>query len=261
MTTPAPNLATACILLLILQLTGRAATQTPPPSPPDNHWSFQPLRTPTVPEVTDPAWPRTPVDHFILAQLATTGANPAGPANKHTLIRRASFDLIGLPPTPEEIDAFVADATPHAFERVIHRLLNSKHYGERWGRHWLDIVRYADTAGDTADYPVPDAWRYRNYVIDAFNADKPYDEFLREQIAGDILAREGPREHYAERVAATGFLAISRRFGFDSENYQHLLRPRGRARPDPDVRPATDAAGGYAHGPLQTAPHAGLYRI
>ena len=101
-------------------------------------------------------------------------------------------------------------------------MLASPQYGERWGRHWLDLVRYADTAGETADYPVPVAWRYRNWVIDAFNADKPYDEFLREQIAGDILARRGPRELYAGRVTATGYLAISRRFGFDSENYHHL---------------------------------------
>ena len=101
-------------------------------------------------------------------------------------------------------------------------LLASRHYGERWGRHWLDVVRYADTAGETADYPVPLAWRYRNYVIDAFNADKPYDQFLREQIAGDVLANQQPSENYAEQVIATGYLAISRRFGFDSENYHHL---------------------------------------
>ncbi len=114
------------------------------------------------------------------------------------------------------------DPSEHAFEAVVERLLRSPHYGERWGRHWLDVVRYADTAGETADYPVDLAWKYRNYVIDAFNQDKPYDQFLREQIAGDILAHTGPVERYAEQVIATGFLAISRRFGFDSENYHHL---------------------------------------
>ena len=139
-----------------------------------------------------------------------------------TLIRRATFDLTGLPPTPDEVDAFLQDESPQAFERLIDRLLASTHYGERWGRHWLDVVRYADTAGETADYPVPLAWRYRNYVIDAFNADKPYDQFLREQIAGDVLANQEPSEKYAEQVIATGYLAISRRFGFDSENYHHL---------------------------------------
>jgi hypothetical protein len=120
------------------------------------------------------------------------------------------------------MEAFVADPSPAARERAVDRLLASPQYGEQWGRHWLDVVRYADTAGDTADYPVPGAWRYRNYVVDAFNHDKPYDEFIREQIAGDLLAREGPADRYAERVTATGYLAISRRFGFDSENYHHL---------------------------------------
>src|SRR5206468_2904330 len=110
-----------------------------------------------------------------------------------------------------------ADDTPGAFAKVVDRLLASPAYGERWGRHWLDVARYADTAGETADYPVPQAYLYRNYVINAFNADKPYDQFLREQIAGDLLASAGPREKYAERVTATGFLAISRRFGFDPE--------------------------------------------
>jgi hypothetical protein len=161
-----------------------------------------------------------PVDAFILAKL--DGRLLAPRADKRALIRRATFDLTGLPPAPEEIDAFLADSSKNAFAKVVERLLASLHYGEHWGRHWLDVVRYADTAGETADYPVPVAWRYRNYVIDAFNADKPYDEFLREQIAGDILARQDPRERFAERMTATGYLAISRRFGFDSENYHHL---------------------------------------
>ncbi len=194
---------------------GRKSTAASP-------WAFKPIRNPPLPKVKNRAWPFSSIDPFILAKLEERGLQPAAPADKRTLIRRATFDLTGLPPTPEEVDAFTADHSTNAFAKVVERLLSSRHYGERWGRHWLDIVRYADTAGDTADYPVGLAWRYRNYVIDAFNADKPYDEFLREQIAGDILAEQGGREHYAERVTATGFLAISRRFGFDSENYQHL---------------------------------------
>ncbi len=185
-------------------------------------WALEPIGDPSPPAVTNPHWAATSVDRFILARLERDGLEPAPRADARTLIRRATFDLTGLPPTPEEVDAFLADRSTNAFAEVVERLLRSPRYGEHWGRHWLDVVRYADTAGDTADYPLPEAWRYRNYVIDAFNADKPYDEFLREQVAGDILARQGPRERYAERVAATGYLALSRRFGFDSENYHHL---------------------------------------
>ena len=187
-----------------------------------NHWSFQSLRQVPPPAVQNAAWPAGNIDRFILAGLESRGLAPNGPASKPALLRRASFDLIGLPPTPAETEAFLADQSPQAFEKVIDRLLTSPHYGERWGRHWLDVVRYADTAGETADYPVPQGYKYRNYVIDSFNRDKPYDEFVREQIAGDLLAAEGPAEKYAERVTATGFVAISRRFGFDPENYQHL---------------------------------------
>ncbi len=188
----------------------------------ETHWAFRPIRNPPAPEVQTREWPRTPIDRFILACLESRGQLPSPPADRRTLLRRACFDLTGLPPSPELIETFLADQSPQAFERVVENLLDSPGYGERWGRHWLDVVRYADTAGDTADYPVPVAWRYRNYVIDAFNHDKPYDEFLREQIAGDILAKQGPATQYAERVTATGYLAISRRFGFDSENYHHL---------------------------------------
>ena len=186
------------------------------------HWAFQPVRNPALPGVTNPAWCRSPIDRFILADLESRHVFPSRPADPRALLRRVTLDLTGLPPTARELDAFAADSSPEAFRRVVDRLLESPHYGEHWGRHWLDVVRYADTAGETADYPVPVAWRYRNYVIHAFNADKPYNEFLREQLAGDVLARRGPRDRYAERVTATGFLAISRRFGFDSENYHHL---------------------------------------
>ncbi|HVK10933.1 MAG TPA: DUF1549 domain-containing protein, partial [Gemmataceae bacterium] len=165
------------------------------------HWAFEPVRAVT------PPGPGHPVD----ALLKTTGA---APADRLALLRRVTFDLTGLPPTPEEIDAFLADRSPAAFERVVDRLLASPHYGEKWGRLWLDVARYADTAGETADFPVPDAWRYRNYVIAAFNRDLPYDQFLREQLAGDVLAARSS-ERYAELVTATGYLAIARRFGFD----------------------------------------------
>ena len=186
------------------------------------HWAFQPIRDHTPPAVRDQSWPQSSIDRFILARIEAAGRKPAPPADRRTLLRRVAYDLTGLPPSPGEVVAFTRDSSPDALAKVVDRLLDSPHYGEQWGRHWLDLVRYADTAGETADYPVPLAWRYRNYVIDAFNADKPYDEFLREQIAGDILAAQGPREHYAERATASGFLAISRRFGFDSENYHHL---------------------------------------
>ncbi len=144
-------------------------------------------------------------------------------AELNTLARRAYFDLTGLPPTPEQLALFAKETTADpeaAWKHLIDQLLASPRYGERWGRHWLDVVRYADTAGETGDYPVPDAWRYRNYVIASFNADKPYDQFVREQLAGDIIAQGLPttaaRERYADLMVATGYLAGARRFGFDS---------------------------------------------
>src|SRR5206468_8620441 len=133
------------------------------------------------------AWVRSPIDRFILAKLDEKGLHPAPPADKRTLLRRATFDLIGLPPAPEEIGAFLADDSPDAFARVVDRLLASPHYGEHWGRHWLDVARYADTGGYEQDFTYPNAWRYRDYVIRALNQDKPYDRFIREQIAGDEL--------------------------------------------------------------------------
>src|SRR5262249_31092993 len=139
-------------------------------------------------------------------------------ADKRTLIRRATFDLTGLPPTPDEIDAFLRDTTPKAFEKVINRLLASPHYGERWGRHWLDLVRYADTAGCNSDFPISAAYKYRNYVIKSFNEDKPYDRFIREQIAGDLLPAKSDAEKY-EHIIATGYLAISRRFGSRTKEF------------------------------------------
>ncbi len=187
-------------------------------------WSFQPITRPALPDV-DPnnEWAATPIDRFVLQKLKEAGISPSPYADKRTLIRRATFDLTGLPPTPDEIAAFLNDNDPDAFLTVINRLLDSHAYGERWGRHWLDVARYADTAGDGADYPVREAVKYRDWVINAFNADQPYNEFLKEQIAGDIIAASGPRELYADRVVATGFLAIGKRYGYKpSPDYQHL---------------------------------------
>jgi mono/diheme cytochrome c family protein len=176
------------------------------------HWAFQPVVA-VEPPADATGWATTPIDRFIAAGLAERGLKPAAPAAKHALLRRAYFDLIGLPPAPEEIAAFETDDSPDAFARVVEHLLASPRYGERWGRHWMDVVRYADTAGDNADYPIPEAHLYRDYIIAAFNNDKPYDQFLREQLAGDILAAAAPDEHYAEQVIATGFIALSRRYG------------------------------------------------
>ena len=184
-------------------------------------WSFQPPKEPVVPKVKNRHWVRTPVDNFILARLEEKGLEPASPASKRALIRRASYDLTGLPPTPQEVEAFVRDRSRTAFAKVVDRLLASPHYGERWGRHWLDVVRYADSAGDSADYPVPQAYLYRNYVIDSFNRDKPYDEFIREQIAGDLLPAHSEPERW-EHIVATGYLAIAKRFSVNPEHYKYL---------------------------------------
>jgi hypothetical protein len=185
-------------------------------------WSFKPLVDPPVPVVKDTAWPRNDIDRFILAELERRELQPLANADKRTLIRRATFDLIGLPPTPAEIDAFLNDDSPGAFAAVVERLLASRQYGERWGRYWMDLVRYADTAGDNSDYPIPQAYLYRNYIIDAFNADKPYDRFIQEQIAGDLMPAENDAQRN-EQIIATGYIAISRRFGSVIQDYpQHL---------------------------------------
>jgi cytochrome c553 len=186
-----------------------------------NHWAFQPVR-PVTPPPDPTGWAHHPIDRFVMARLRQQGLHPVAPADRRTLLRRATFDLIGLPPAPEEMASFLADDAPDAFEKVMERLLASPHYGERWGRHWLDVARYADTAGDNADYPIPEIRLYRDYVLDAFNADKPFDQFVQEQLAGDVLARQGPREKYAERVAATGFLALSRRYATAPYELWHL---------------------------------------
>jgi hypothetical protein len=173
------------------------------------YWCFQPIRraTPPAPKLGSRGWPQNAIDHFILAALQDRGLTPAPEADKRVLIRRLSFDLIGLPPSPDEIAAFLTDASPDAYERLVERLLSSPRYGERWARHWLDLVRFAETAGHEYDYDIQNAFRYRDYVIRALNADLPYDRFVIEQIAGDLL--ESPRRHpgagFNESIAGTGF--------------------------------------------------------
>jgi len=185
-------------------------------------WSLRPRAAPKVPEVRAQDWPANAIDRFVLTRLESEGLVPASDAARTTLIRRATFDLIGLPPTPEEIDAFVADNSPEAFRKVVDQLLESPQYGERWGRYWLDVVRYSDTAGDNSDFPIPQMYRYRNWVIDAFNADLPYDQFVREQLAGDLLGGATTEEAH-RRIIATGYLANARRFGSRVDDYpQHL---------------------------------------
>ena len=185
-------------------------------------WSLHPLTDPAVPMPRDDNWSRNDIDRFILHELESHSLRPVGDADRFTLIRRATYDLTGLPPLPEEVRSFVADDSENAFAKVVDRLLESPQYGERWGRHWMDLVRYADTAGDNSDFPIPQAYLYRNYIIDSFNSDKPYDQFLREQIAGDLLSADSDAQRN-EQTIATGYLAISRRFGSLSDNYpQHL---------------------------------------
>jgi len=185
------------------------------------HWSFLPVQNQTPPAVSDPAWCKTPVDNFIMARLDENAMKPNAPADKYTLIRRATFDLTGLPPTESEVQRFLVDDSPDAWAKVVDRLLASPHYGERWGRYWLDVARYADTKGDTPqreDPRYPFAWTYRDYVINAFNTDKPYDQFIEEQLAADRLLDEARRKSPdpdsvdQSSLAAMGFLTLGNRF-------------------------------------------------
>jgi hypothetical protein len=186
------------------------------------HWAFAPLKL--VPAPLDATgWGEQPLDRFIAAARHEHGLVPVRPAEKPTLLRRAYFDLVGLPPSPEKVEAFLVDDRPDAFDRVVDELLASPRYGERWGRHWLDLVRYADTAGDNSDYPIPQAYLYRDYCIDALNADLPYDRFLHEQLAGDILARHASQGDYSRLVIATGFIAQAKRIGTRELEDMHLI--------------------------------------
>lgn len=171
-------------------------------------WAFQRPRDPVPPAVKATGWPTSPVDQFILAGLEKHSLTPAPQTDKRTLIRRATFDLTGLPPTRAEVDAFLADQAPDAFARVVDRLLASPHYGERWGRHWLDLARYADSNGMDENVAYANAFRYRDYVIKAFNDDKPYDQFVIEQIAGDQVTPAADETLNHDRITATGFLVL-----------------------------------------------------
>jgi hypothetical protein len=166
------------------------------------HWAYQPLRPPAIPSIKDRNWIRTPLDAFVLAKLEAKGLSPSPPADRRTLLRRVSFDLLGLPPTPAEIEAFVGDGSPDAYEKAVDRLLASPHYGERWARHWMDVIHFAETHGHDQDVPRDNAWPYRDYLIRSFNDDKPYSRFVEEQIAGDVLWPDDP-----QTIVATGFIA------------------------------------------------------
>ncbi|HZO53940.1 MAG TPA: DUF1553 domain-containing protein [Bryobacteraceae bacterium] len=187
---------------------GEAATSTAAPGTATKFWAFVAPLEPKVPEVKNKAWVKSPVDAFVLAALEAKGLAPAKAADKRTLIRRATYDLTGLPPTPDEVKAFLEDSAPGAFAKLVDRLLASPRYGERWGRHWLDVARYADSNGLDENLVYKNAFRYRDYVIAAFNKDKPFDQFVREQIAGDLLPVTDDLNTTFERWTATGFLSL-----------------------------------------------------
>src|SRR5262249_28862911 len=150
-----------------------------------DHWAFRKPLRPNLPRTSNPGWIRSPVDAFLLARLDQAGLKPSPATDRATLLRRVTFDLTGLPPTPAETEAFLADPSPNAYEKVVDRLLASPHFGERWAQHWLDVARYAESNGYELDAERPHAWRYRDYVVQSLNADKPYDRFVTEQLAGD----------------------------------------------------------------------------
>src|SRR6516165_6514778 len=172
---------------LATALVARAAEPYVIPAAKRAHWAWKPPGRPAPPAVKDMAWAKNPIDGFILARLEAAGLRPAPEAPRSQLLRRATLDLLGLPPTPAEIDDFVEDRSADAWEKVVDRLLASPGYGERWGRHWLDLARFAESTGSGRNVPYPHAWRYRDYVIDAANRDVPFDRFIQEQVAGDLL--------------------------------------------------------------------------
>ncbi|MBX3421433.1 MAG: PSD1 domain-containing protein [Pirellulaceae bacterium] len=173
-----------------------------------SHWAFQPISEPTPPEVIGESWIQSPIDRFVLARLEAAGMQPRPRADRQTLIRRAYFDLVGLPPTIAQVDAFLNDECPAAFANVVESLLESPHYGERWGRHWLDLVRYADSNGADENHQLPNAWHYRDWVVRMINRDQPLDQFIIEQLAGDLLPKTGDEQIDGDRLTATGMLVI-----------------------------------------------------
>src|SRR3989441_536654 len=191
------------LLLAMLTLFGVVAcSEESAPATKSDHWAFKPAVRPVVPAVQNRSWPGSPIDNFVLARLEAEKLAPSPQADRATLIRRLSFDLIGLPPTPDEVRQFVADSGPDAYERLVDRLLASPRYGERWARHWLDVVHYGESHGYDKDKPRPNAWPYRDYVIRSLNTDTPYSRFVQEQLAGDVLFPDS-----ADGVIATGFIA------------------------------------------------------
>lgn len=191
--------------------TPAAEPDAPDADPARQHWAFQPVTDapPPAPQTDRQAgWASNGIDLFVIDRLREGGLDPSPRADKYTLIRRAYFDLIGMPPSPTEVQAFLADDSPGAFESVVERLLASPRYGERWGRHWLDLARYADTNGADENYVYHHAWRYRDYVFRAFNQDKPYDRFLTEQLAGDLLPQPADPQAANDQLTATGFLVL-----------------------------------------------------
>ena len=187
------------------------------------HWCWKPIRAEAPPPVRNTEWATSPIDHFILARLEAHGLTPAPPADKRSLIRRASYDITGLPPAPEDVEAFCRDDSPDAFAQVVDRLLSSPRFGERWARHWLDLMRYAETLGHEGDYPIPNAWRYRDYLIRAFNTDLPYDQFVSEQVAGDLLPhpRLNPAEGFNESLIGPVFYWLTQQTHSPVDVRQH----------------------------------------
>ncbi len=221
--TPTPAAAAAAAALALTLGAGSALAEIDVEAG-KAHWAYRPLADPAVPAVADHAWPRGDLDRFLLSRMEAQGVPPVRDAGPLTLLRRATFDLTGLPPTPAEMATFLGDCEARgldsAYQALVERLLASPAYGERWGRHWLDVVRYADTSGSSSDHPVPEAQRYRDYVIASFNADKPFDRFVVEQLAGDLLEHRDEDER-RECITATGYLAGARRFGVSGKE-MHL---------------------------------------
>jgi hypothetical protein len=187
-------------------------------------WAFQPPQSAPLPRVSQPSWIRQSLDAFVLARLDEAGLEPSRRAKKTTLLRRATFDLVGLPPSPSEVAAFLDDESPTAFDRVVDRLLASPHFGERWGRHWLDVVRYSDSNGLDENIHFGHAWRYRDYVVSAFNRDKSYDRFVSEHLAGDLLtAKDEDPESYLDRMTAGTFLAIGPKMVAEQDNRKRAM--------------------------------------
>jgi len=207
-------------LLLLLPVVALAAEKYENPTP----WSYQRITRHPVPAVKDTAWPKDDLDRFILARLEKENLHPIGDASRLTLIRRASFDLRGLPPTQDEVDRFVKDAAPDdlAFAKIVDAFLQSERFGERWARHWLDVVRYADSVGRVWNAPFLYAARYRNWVIDSLNTDKPYNRFVAEQIAGDLLPAKTVIQR-RDQIVGTGMLALGSMNLQEGDYEQYLL--------------------------------------